>query len=190
MDAASATTSRPSRGRRAPALSHFEVATRARAVSLRRAALSGPTGTLYFRHCHVFRAHHHRDSTSERVGGKLVYGVAPRGASFLANDVVLELQSRASTPLGGLRPPMTLVRDCKSIPRRVRTPTSGVARVGDNGGKRLRRSIRRRPGSSRSRTGAMRVRMISASRPSAVTKLNTRSVVATSRRAKPIRSAS
>jgi hypothetical protein len=32
---------------------------------------------------------------------------------------------------------------------RVRTPSSGVAGVGDNEGKLLRRSIRRRPGSSR-----------------------------------------
>src|SRR6266478_4349221 len=37
-------------------------------------------------------------------------------------------------------------------------------------------------------TGAMRVRKISASWPSAVAKLNARSVVATSRRAKPLRS--
>jgi hypothetical protein len=40
---------------------------------------------LHFCHRHVFRAHHHRDATRERVGRKLVYGVTSCGASFSAN---------------------------------------------------------------------------------------------------------
>jgi hypothetical protein len=40
-----------------------------------------------------FRAHHHRDATSERVGRKLVYGVTSCGTSFWANNVVFELRT-------------------------------------------------------------------------------------------------
>src|SRR5262245_35100629 len=48
---------------------------------------------LHFCHRHVFRAHHHCDATSERVGRKLVYGVTSCGASFSANNVVFELRT-------------------------------------------------------------------------------------------------
>jgi hypothetical protein len=48
---------------------------------------------LHFCHRHVFCAHHHGDATNERVGRKLVYGVASCGASFSANNVVFELRT-------------------------------------------------------------------------------------------------
>ena len=46
-----------------------------------------------FRHRHVFRAHHHCDVTAKAVGRNLLYGVAPCGASFWANNVIFELRA-------------------------------------------------------------------------------------------------